>query len=85
MVEKSVKLSVKDIGVVRIVCRRCETAIELPLAMLENGGIRCPGCGEELRRAGVDKSFGELASSLRHLQRVDEIDVQFVLPVPLTF
>jgi len=79
--EKLLKISCSEIRVIRIICNTCKTAMELPLERLEHGGSKCPGCGEELRRAGVDKSILELSNALRHLQRVKEIEIQFVVPL----
>jgi hypothetical protein len=80
-VEKLLKIPVTEISVVRVECKNCGGAADIPLDRLQHATLRCPSCGTENRRANVDEAFRHLAVWLQHLQKIQEIRVQFLVPV----
>ena len=83
MSEKIVKLLLDDLKFVRIVCRKCGSAVELPIDKLQNAtAAYCPGCpppNKTLLRSSAADPLAGLASILIDLKQNKDIDIEFVV------
>lgn len=82
VVDKSLKINCVEISIVRIVCKACGTAMDVPLARLVNALLQCPGCTKGLRRPDVDAAINELTQGLFAFQQHKDVELHFVVPMP---
>lgn len=80
IMEKSLKIMASEISVVRVVCKDCKAAMDVPLERLPAASLICPGCRKEFRRPDVENGLRDLANSLQLFQKHKELDLQFVFP-----
>lgn len=85
MAEKNIKISVAELGRLRILCKECRTVIELLLERLPSAPLPCPGCRKDLRRPDVDGAAKALTASLVTLKNQPDLELQFILKVPDSF
>lgn len=86
MVEALYRVPLADVLKVRLVCRRCGTAVEYPVDKVERATDKrpCPGCNNDLRPAGPDRddSLYQLAAAVRDLRKSTLVAIEFVIPGP---
>jgi hypothetical protein len=90
MSEKLLRFLLDELNVIRLVCRACGAAVELPIAKLAASQrvIPCPVCNGKtgqapiLRdgRANQEDAFSRLANAIQDIRQMKNVDVQFVLP-----
>jgi hypothetical protein len=95
MSETILKIQLSELETLRIVCKKCKAAIEMPISMLDRRkgqnqrDLPCPGCGFVIRVGRADAEHGPIEDGLDLLVEAWEkleplkgnFDVQFVLPV----
>jgi hypothetical protein len=84
MSEKLLKLLLSDLTSIRIVCRKCGAAVEVPIDRLGNAGdVYCPGCPRDektvLRYAKRDDLIN-LAAAITQLKQAKDVEIEFVVP-----
>jgi uncharacterized Zn finger protein (UPF0148 family) len=84
MSEKLLKLLLSDLDRIRIVCRHCGAAVEVPIDRLGNtGDVFCPGCPTDrktvLRPARGD-DLANLAAAINRLKQAKDVEIEFVVP-----
>ena len=85
MSRKLLALLLSEIQVVRVICCKCKTVIELPIGELARTGVNaCPQC-----KANFDPSargenlLQDLALVVQHLQTLqDRVEIEFILEIP---
>jgi hypothetical protein len=75
--EKSFLINVSDISSVRITCKKCKTAVILPLSV-SNVPHQCINCAEKLPASTIKEIMQQLEFLSRQL-REDKADVSFML------
>jgi hypothetical protein len=84
MSEKLLKLLLSDLNTIRIVCRKCGAAVEVPIDRLGNAGdVFCPGCpsnGKTVLRSASGDDLGNLAAAIIRLKQVKDVEIEFVVP-----
>jgi RecJ-like exonuclease len=93
VVETIMRVGLKDLTTLPIVCDRCKTAIEVKIERLshdrsERGNeMKCPGCGALIRRS-VDATvrhedaFDELARAWESIAKLTSVRLEFVVREP---
>lgn len=76
--EKLLVVPISELIDVQVKCDKCQSLMTLPLDRTEHASLACSGCGNQLRRAGVDDALRNFANSLRYLQG-SKFDMRFVL------
>ena len=84
MSEKLLKLLLSDLRTIRIVCRKCGAAVEIPIDCIGNTGeVFCPGCPTDkktvLRYAKRD-DLVNLAAAIIGLKQAKDVEIEFVVP-----
>lgn len=88
MSEKLLKFLLHELTSVRLTCRKCQTSVDLPLAVLadpSHPGIPCPGCSQPavlLRPPGKEDALTRLAKAVNDLKTMQDVSVHFVMPDP---
>jgi hydrogenase maturation factor HypF (carbamoyltransferase family) len=84
MSEKLLKLFLDDLKSIRIVCRNCGSAIEIPIDKLHHASaVVCPGCPpteKTLLRSAKSDNLARLAAALTELKMSKDFNVEFVVP-----
>jgi hypothetical protein len=85
------KILLAELSLVRLVCTKCQTAVEIDLDKLSTApaqNIICAGCGGYLRqtpsRDGDPNPLTSLAVSVRFLRAEKGCSVEFILPEKTT-
>lgn len=91
MVETIMRIGLEDLTTLRLVCGHCSTASEVAIKRLgheqpeRSRGMRCPGCGGEIRKAGNDQRFppedalDELAKAWDSIAKLTNLRLEFVV------
>jgi hypothetical protein len=80
------RILLSELSLVRLVCKKCGTAVELDIANVRAASaqhIQCAGCGGILRRgpfAGQEDELNHLAIAVEHLKVSNTVSVELVLP-----
>jgi hypothetical protein len=82
--EKLLKLLLSDLETIRIVCRQCKAAVEVPIDRLSNAAdILCPGCpptGKTVLRPAKGSDLANLAAAIIRLKQAKDVEIEFVVP-----
>src|SRR5882757_7641976 len=86
MGENLFRVSLKELSIVRLVCRHCGTAVELPLSKLGAFSGECPACtptefSGTRNLPGHDRKLQAFAAAIRGLLAIDEFAIE--LPIDL--
>jgi len=88
MSSKRVVLSLSDIEFIRVICGKCKTTCELPVAKLAGGdSIYCNGCRRDLIDSLNNLPQGQkqqhpanLAKALEQFGKSTDYEIEFVFP-----
>jgi hypothetical protein len=92
MSEKVLKLLLSELEKLRIVCRKCGAAMEIPIDRLGNAGeVFCPGCpsgqptssnptGKTVLRSAKGDELLNLATAIMKLKQAKDVEIEFVVP-----
>jgi hypothetical protein len=84
MSEKLLKLLLSDLNTIRIVCRHCGAAMEVPVERLGNAGdVFCPGCPVDKKtvlRSARGDDLAALAAAIVRLKQAKDVEIEFVVP-----
>jgi len=88
MSETVLRILIEELTTLRIVCKRCESSIDVVILKIEPGSkFLCPSCGGDLRRAIADPDdYSRLAEAIRNIRSIKSRDeaqiksVEFVVP-----
>jgi hypothetical protein len=88
MGEEPRKLSMADLESVRVICRTCETALEVPIAKVANTqpNVKCPTCPENSATVLIAendqlRALAKAIVALQGLQKTDGSNKRFELVV----
>jgi hypothetical protein len=92
MSEIVLKMLLSELETIRVVCKHCGTASEIPIVRLyqqpgRSHGVRCPGCNISIRNAGdatgslpPEDAFDQLAGAWQALDAMKgNFDIEFII------
>ena len=86
MSETILKVLIDELKVIRLVCKKCAAALEMPLGKLDGNGniqsLACPACGTGYRLSKDYRSdaLAKLADAVQELAKSSDCQIEFVLP-----
>jgi hypothetical protein len=76
------KLLLSDLQNLRVVCRKCGAAVEIPIDKINNVvDLCCPGCPKDSKTALIwakSEDLSTLANALMRLKQAKDVEIEFV-------